>query len=115
MKLVLLACLFATATWAQSSSVIHIIHVKWKIEASPEQIQAAVERARQLPSKYPGIKRVWTKNLKYEGQEGFKQAIVMEFESQDALRKYENSLAQKWWYEAYLPVREDSRTDDVTN
>jgi uncharacterized protein (DUF1330 family) len=58
---------------------------------------------------------VWTKNLKYEGQEGFKQAIVMEFESQDALKKYENSVAQKWWYEVYLPVRDDSRTDDITN
>jgi hypothetical protein len=39
----------------------------------------------------------------------------MEFESQDALKKYENSVAQKWWYEVYLPVRDDSRTDDITN
>jgi hypothetical protein len=101
---------------AQSaSSVIHIINVKWKVEAAPEQIKAAVDRAQQLPARFPGLKRVWTKNLKYEGQEGFKQAIVMEFESLDALKKYENSAAQKWWYEVYLPVREDSRTDDVAN
>jgi len=39
----------------------------------------------------------------------------MEFESQDALRKYENSAAQKWWYEVYLPIREESATHDITN
>jgi Stress responsive A/B Barrel Domain len=106
----------AGAARAQSpSTVIHIVNIKWKVEAAPEQIKAAVDRAQQLPSKFPGLKRVWTKSLKYEGQEGFKQAIVMEFESQDALKRYENSVAQKWWYEVYLPVREDSRTDDITN
>ncbi len=109
-------CLAAGAVWAQApTTVIHIIQVKWKVEATPEQVKAAVEAVQQLPIKYPGIRRVWTKNLKYQGQEGFKQAIVMEFESQDSLRKYEGSPAQKWWYELYMPVREDSRTDDISN
>ena len=71
--------------------------------------------ARRLPSKYPGIKRVWTKNLKYQGQEGYKQAIVMEFESEDALKKYTDSAAQQWWYKIYLPLREESHTHDITN
>jgi len=100
---------------AQAPTVLHIINIKWKVDATPEAVKAAVDAAQQLPSKFPGIKRVWTKTLKYQGQEGFKQAIVMEFESQDALKKYENSAAQKWWYELYSPVREDSRTDDITN
>jgi hypothetical protein len=107
---------FAAAACAQApTTVIHIINVKWKVEATPEQVKAAVDAVLQLPSRYPGMKRVWTKNLKFQGQEGFKQAIVMEFESQDALKKYEGSAAQKWWYELYMPVREDSRTDDITN
>ena len=97
------------------STVIHIINVKWKEDATPEQIRAAVDAVRQLPSKYPGIRRVWTKNIKYQGSEGFEQAIVMEFESQDALKKYEDSAAQQWWYKLYLPVRDESRTHDVTN
>src|SRR5271156_4395335 len=77
------------------STVIHIINVKWKEDASPEQIQAVIDAVRQLPSKYPGLKRIWTKDIKYQGQEGYKQAIVMEFESQDALKKYEDSAAQQ--------------------
>jgi Stress responsive A/B Barrel Domain len=101
---------------AQSpSTVIHIINVKWKEEATPEQIQAVIDAVRQLPVRYPGIRRVWTKNIKYQGQEGFRQAIVMEFESQDALKRYEDSAAQQWWYKLYLPVRDESRTHDVTN
>jgi len=108
--------LFAAAAWGEApSTVIHIIQVKWKVDATPEQIKAAVDAVQQLPAKFLGLKRVWTKNVRYQGQEGFKQAIVMEFDSLDALKKYENSAAQKWWYELYLPVREDSRTDDVTN
>lgn len=112
----LLLCLTASVTFAQShGTVIHIINIKWKEDATPEQIKAAVDAARQLPSKYPGIKRVWTKNLKYQAQEGYNQAIVMEFESEDALKKYADSAAQQWWYKIYLPVREESRTHDITN
>src|ERR1700690_3358679 len=111
-------CLYALASIALAQSpktVLHIINVKWKEDATPEQITAAIEAAHQLPSKYPGIKRVWTKNLKYQGQEGFKQAIVMEFENEDALKKYTDSAAQLWWYKVYLPVREESRTHDISN
>jgi antibiotic biosynthesis monooxygenase (ABM) superfamily enzyme len=116
-----LVCLVLCATAALAafaeapSTVIHIINVKWKADATPEQIKAVVDAVQQLPARYPGIRRVWTKSLKYQGQEGFRQAIVMEFDSQDALKKYENSAAQKWWYDQYLPLRDDSRTDDVSN
>ncbi len=114
----MLAAAAAAASQAQAqapTTVIHIINVKWKADATPEQVKAVVDAVQQLPARFPGLRRVWTKNLKYQGQEGFKQAIVMEFDSQDALRKYENSAAQKWWYDLYLPVRDDSRTDDISN
>lgn len=121
MKLLALFLLLIPAVCAQTAvspaptTVIHIINVKWKVDATPEQIKAVVDAVQQLPARFPGIRRVWTKPLRYQGQEGFKQAIVMEFESQDALKRYENSAAQKWWYDQYLPIRDDSRTDDITN
>ena len=112
----LCCCLFAAVALAQSpSTVIHVINVKWKAEATPEQIKAAVDAVHQLPAKFPGIKRVWTKNIKYQGQEGMKQAIVMEFDSQDALKKWADSPVQKWWYELYMPIRDESATHDITN
>jgi len=120
MKILALAalslCLFSTVALAQApTTVLHIINVKWKADATPEQIKAAVDAVHQLPAKFPGIKRVWTKNIKYQGQEGYKQAIVMEFESQAALTKYADSPAQKWWYDIYMPIREESHTHDITN
>jgi hypothetical protein len=39
----------------------------------------------------------------------------MEFASEDALNKYVDSPAQKKFYEAYMPIREESRTSDITN
>jgi len=97
---VLLAALLLTMTAAaqQPPSVLHIINIKWKLEATPEQIKAAVDAAQQLPQRFPGIKRVWTRTLRYQGQERFNQAIVLEFESAEALRRYDGSAAQKWWY-----------------
>jgi len=113
-----LVCLFIVAAAALAeapSTVIHVINVKWKAEATPEQIKAVIDAVHQLPAKYPGIKRVWTKNIKYQGQEGMKQAIIMEFESQESLKKYADSPVQKWFYDIYLPVRDESRTHDITN
>jgi hypothetical protein len=107
--------LAGAAAGQQPGGVLHIINVKWKLEATPEQIKAAVDAVQQLPQRFPGIKRVWTRNLRYQGQERFNQAIVLEFENADALRRYDGSPAQKWWYELYLPLREDSRVHDITN
>lgn len=107
---------FALAGMAQAQSpgtVLHIVNVKWKDDATPEQVQAVLDAVHDLPAKFPGIKRVWTKNLDYQGE--FSQAIVMEFESQDALKRYAGSPAQKAWYKLYLPVRDDSWISDVSN
>ncbi|MEO8026031.1 MAG: Dabb family protein [Bryobacteraceae bacterium] len=113
---VLSLLLLATAlTAAAPTSVIHFINVKWKADAKPEQIQAVLDFVHMLPSKHVGVSRVWTKNVKYQGQDGFKQAIVVEFESQDALKKWADSPLQAEWYKLYLPIREESATHDITN
>ena len=110
-----LALLTGLALAENPTTVIHVINVKWKADATQDQLKKVLDAVHQLPSKYPGIKRVWTKNIKYQGQEGMTQAIVMEFESQDALKKYADSPAQKWFYDIYLPLRDESRTHDITN
>jgi len=97
------------------SSVIHVINVKWTADATPEKIKAVLDFAHTLPSKNVGITRVWTKNIKYQGQEDFKQAIVMEFASEDALKKWADSKVQLEWYKVYMPLRDSSRTHDITN
>ena len=107
----------ATTASAQTptapASVIHVVTVKWKAEAKPEQIKAALEGAKALPAAYPGIKRVWIRSIKVQG--GKDNAFVMEFADEAALKAYTDSPAQKEWYKVYLPIREESTTFDITN
>jgi hypothetical protein len=94
-------------------SVIHVITIQWKAGATQNQIQNAIRAAENI--NYPGLKNVWTKPIKMQLPDGYKHIIVMEFESEEALNKYAESPAQKKWYEVYMPIREESRTHDITN
>jgi len=111
----------ATTASAQTApkSVIHIVTVAWKEGTKPEQIQAALDSAQKLPSQYKGITRVWTKAVKVQNVAEAKikktHVIVMEFADEAALKDYTDSLAQKVWYETYIPIRAQSTTFDVTN
>ena len=104
---------YATAAPNKPKSVIHVITIQWKADATPEQIQKAIQAAENI--NYPGIKNVWTKPIKMQLPEGYKHIIVMEFESEEALKKYADSPAQKQWYDVYMPIREESSTHDITN
>ncbi|MGI8962821.1 MAG: Dabb family protein [Bryobacteraceae bacterium] len=120
-KLLLVVCaaaMMATSLFAadtQPKTVIHVITIQWKAGTTPAQIDKAIQGAAALPAQYPGITRVWTKPIKKQLPEGYANVIVMEFASEDALKKYAGSSAQKQWYEVYMPIREESRTSDITN
>lgn len=112
------AAMTATAMFAADTTpktVIHVIAIQWKSTATPAQIEKAIKGAEALPSEYPGITRVWTKPIKKQLPDGYTHMVVMEFANEDALKKYADSAAQKKWYELYMPIREESRTSDITN
>lgn len=118
LTIVAAAMLMTTGLFAADATpktVIHVITVKWKPDATPAQINKALAAAATLPGQYSGITRVWTKPIKKQIPEGYSSLIVMEFASEDALKKYADSSAQKKWYEVYMPIREESRTSDITN
>jgi antibiotic biosynthesis monooxygenase (ABM) superfamily enzyme len=98
----------------QPHTIIHVVTIKWKADATQDQIDKVLKGAEQLANEYPGIRRIWTKSLKVQGA-GYKNAIVMEFANEDAFKKYADSPAQKKWYEIYMPIREESTTHDITN
>ena len=109
--------LFGAATLSAQTTpttVIHVVTVKWKPEAKPAQIQAALDGVKALPSQYKGITRVWTRSIKAQGP-GITHAVAMEFADEAALKAYTDSPAQKEWYKVYLPIREQSVTHDITN
>lgn len=94
-------------------SVIHVVTVSWKADATPEGIKAALDAVIVLGNEYEGISRVWVRSIKAQGNRS--HAFVMEFKSEQALVDYAGSDAQKKWYEAYQAVREGSTTFDITN
>ncbi len=97
----------------KSHTVLHVITVKWKAGTTPDQIKSAMEAVDKLGREYPGIKRIWLRSIKVQGDK--QNAIVMEFESEKSLKDYADSPAQKHFYEVYLPLREESTTFDITN
>jgi hypothetical protein len=114
------------AAVAQSSetapkSVIHVVTVRWKKEATEEQIKAALDGVKAMPAKYKGMTRVWTKTMKVQNQRGvaddlkITHAFVMEFADEAAFKAYTDSPAQLEWYNVYTPIREVSTTHDITN
>jgi len=98
---------------ATPQTVIHVVTVSWKADASEEDIKAALDGVVQLQKDYDGITRVWIKTIKAQGNRS--HAFVMEFKDQQALVDYAGSDEQKKWYKVYYPVREGSTTFDITN
>jgi len=101
---------------SKAHAVVHVVTVKWKDGATPEQIQKALDGVEKLAADYTGIRNVWTRSIKVQGTEAdVTHAFVMEFASEQALKDYSGSDAQKRWYRVYLPIRDHSRTFDITN
>ena len=94
-------------------SVIHVVTVSWKADATEAQIQAALDGVKKIAKDFDGVTRVWTRSIKAQGDRS--HAFVMEFKDEQALKDYSGSKAQKEWYKAYLPARDKSTTFDITN
>jgi uncharacterized protein (DUF1330 family) len=111
--------LAALASDTMPKSVIHVVTVAWKEDATPEQIQAALDGVKALPAAFPGITRVWVRSFKVQNAPGTTvprtHAFVMEFKDEQALKDYAGSDAQKAWYKVYTPIRRQSTTHDITN
>ena len=96
------------------TSVLHIITVEWKADATADQKAAALDGVKKMAGEIPGIKNVWLKTLKVQPN-GYNQVIVLEFQDQAAFDHYAENPAHRAWEKAYLPIRQESRTHDVTN
>ena len=99
-------------------TVVHVVTVKWKKESTAQQRQEAIEGVRVMAGKIPGIRNVWIKTLKVQGPSAdmpFDAAFVMEFADEAALKAYADHPAHRQWESIYIPIRESSRTHDITN
>ncbi len=99
-------------------TVLHVVTLRWKADATPEQQKAAIDGIKTMAAKIPGMKNVWLKTLKVQGgtrESPYNAAFVMEFADENALKAYADNPAHKEWEKIYLPLRDESRSHDITN
>lgn len=104
--------------FGQPKSVVHVVTVKWKAEATAEQRKKAIDGVAAMGGKIKGIKNVWLKTLRVQSpsqDKPFDAAFAIEFESEAAAKAYADDPAHKEWEGIYTPIREESRSHQVTN
>jgi hypothetical protein len=104
--------------FGQPKSVIHVITVKWKADSTAEQRQKAIDGVKQMAAEIPGIKNIWLKTLRVQSplqDKPYDAAIAIEFESEAAAQAYAQHPAHEKWYGVYTPIREESRSHQITN
>ncbi len=106
--------LMAANSFSTPSTILHVVVVKWKADSTPQQQQTAIDGIRKMAAEVPGVKNVWVKKLKVQPAE-YNTSFAIEFESKAAFDAYTNSAAHKAWEKLYLPYREESNTQDITN
>ena len=100
--------------FAKPSTILHVVTCRFKAEATAEQKAAVLKGVEKMAAEIPGIKSVWTKGIKVQG-DGYNAAFVMEFENRKAFELYADHASHKAWEELYLPIRDQSTTHDITN
>ena len=99
-------------------SVIHLVQVKWKADATDAQKKAAIDGVETMAAQVPGIKNLWMKQSRAQfwGDPRPDAAWVIEFENREAERAYEKNPARQSWFEkVYDPIRQESRSSQWTN
>ena len=117
---VILAAVFAAGvavgqqTVGQPKTVLHVVALKWKPEATDEQKTAAIEGLKTMAGAVPGIKNIWIKADRVQPRE-YSTAFAIEFESRAAADAYAEHPAHEEWYKIYMPIRAESRSLQITN
>ena len=106
--------LLGANSFTAPSTILHVVVVKWKADSTPEQQQAVIDGIRKMAADVPGVKNIWVRKLKVQPAE-YNTAFAVEFETKAAFDAYTNSAAHKAWEKLYLPYREESNTQDITN
>lgn len=96
------------------STILHVVTVQWKADSTAEQQAAAIDGVKTMAAAVPGIKNIWIKKIKVQPA-AYSTVFAIEFENKAAFDRYTDNPAHKAWEKTYLPIREESHTQDITN
>lgn len=95
-------------------SVIHVAIIKWKADVPDAERQKVLDGVKDMAAKIPGVKNVWLKGERIQPRD-FNSAFAIEFKDREAADAYAESPVHKAWADHYVPLREESRSIQVTN
>ena len=98
----------------QPKTLVHVVTIQFNDGTTDAQKQAVYDGVRKMAGEIPGIRNIWTKPVKVQG-EGYTGAFAMEFDSKEALDAYAQHPAHSEWMKIYGPVHKESTTHDITN
>lgn len=105
---------YGQSKYGTPKTVLHVVAGKWKADATDEQKKAALEGLKTMLGQLPGVRNVWLKADRVQPRE-YNYAFAIEFESRAAADAYANHPAHEEWYKVYQPIREESRSQQLTN
>jgi antibiotic biosynthesis monooxygenase (ABM) superfamily enzyme len=100
--------------FGKPKSIVHVVTVRWKADSTEAQRQAALKGVEKMAAEVPGIKNVWLKTVKVQG-DNYNNAFVMEFQDEAAFKAYADAPAHQEWNKMYLAIRDQSTTHDISN
>jgi len=101
-------------TFGTPSTILHFVTLKWKVDATEEQKQAALDSVKQMAAQIPGIRNVWTKTVRVQPRD-YSAVFAIEFEDKAAADRYASHPAHSAWEKIYLSARQESRSNQATN
>lgn len=117
----------AANRYMKPKTIVHVVTLYYKDGTTDEQKQAVLDGVEKMAADIPGIRNVWLKGIKVQGNaqekaadgtmktRQFTDAFVMEFENEAAFKAYDDHPSHRAWEKIYIPVRGSSRTFDITN
>ncbi len=104
----------AASKFGMPKSIIHVVVVKWKEDASEADRQKAIEGVKKMAGQIPGIKNIWIKTARIAPRD-YHAAFVIEFKDRAAVDLYAEHPAHEEWMKHYIPIRETSLSPQITN
>ena len=101
-------------TYLKPNTVIQLVTIKWTTDAAPEQRRAAIEGVEKMATEIPGVKNVWLRSIRVQPRD-FMTAFAIEFEDRAGAERFARHPAHEIWSKSFLPIIEESRTQQVTN
>jgi hypothetical protein len=110
--------------YGKPKSILHVVTLYYKPATTEQQKQAVLSGIEKMAAEIPGIKNIWLKAVKVQGEylekgadkpTRYTDAFVIEFEDEEAFEKYAEHPSHKDWEKLYLPIRGRSTTHDITN